>query len=340
MTNSIAAKLVQETAQKGMKSLAGFERIPGSDELEFKKGFVERYGLLTEWETFRRASLSFLRRSIRVNTLLASVEEVKKSISTKGWKLDPIPWCKEGFWISHPDRKDVGNLLEHKVGKVYVQEAASMIPPLVLDPQPGDLVLDMCAAPGSKTTQMAAMMKGEGLLIANDYRGLRIQSLGINTQRSVCTNVVITLMDGMWFKKDDIQFDKILVDAPCSGTGTIRKSLKTIRMWNPNMVKKIAGQQIRLLENAFSLLKPGGVLVYSTCSLEPEENEGIVSKLLERHSEACVEKVDLPGLKLGEPVVEFEGKKWNEQVKHTLRIWPQDNDTEGFFVAKIRKKKE
>jgi NOL1/NOP2/sun family putative RNA methylase len=226
----------------------GPESIPKTETFVFKNEFIERYSKLTDWESFRKYSLCFLRRSIRVNTLVASVDEVKKSIEAKGWVLEPIPWCKEGFWISHPERRDVGNLLEYHLGKIYVQEAASMIPPLVLDPQPGDLVLDMCAAPGSKTTQMAAMMDGEGVIVANDYKGQRLQSLGINVQRSGLTNVIVTLMPGKRFS--GLQFDKILVDAPCSGTGAIRKSLKTIRIWNSGMITKLARQQKELLDNA------------------------------------------------------------------------------------------
>src|SRR3989344_7030529 len=141
--------------------------IPTAEKIEFKPLFIERYSQLTDWEAFKNYSTSFLRRSIRINTLRGSVAEIKKDIEQKGWKLEPVPWCKEGFWISHSDRKDVGNLLEHHLGKIYVQEAASMIPPLVLDPQPGEVILDMCASPGSKTTQIAAMMKSTGLLIAN-----------------------------------------------------------------------------------------------------------------------------------------------------------------------------
>src|SRR3990167_2438036 len=205
-------------------------QIPSTETIEFKPAFIERYSKLTDWEQFKTYSLSFLRRSIRINTLVTTVKETKKTIEEKGWKLDPIPWCKEGFWISHAERRDVGNLLEHHVGKIYVQEAASMIPPLVLKPRPGDLVLDMAAAPGSKTTQMGAMMNNKGLIIDNDYKGSHLSSLGINAQRSGLTNVAITLMDGRWFK--GLQFDKILLDAPCSGTGTIRKSLKTIAIWN------------------------------------------------------------------------------------------------------------
>jgi len=265
----------------------------------------------------------------------SSKDKTKASIEKKGWKLTPIPWCKEGFWIKHEERRDVGNLWEHNLGKIYIQEAVSMLPPLVLQPKPGEMVLDMCASPGSKTTQMAAMMKNKGILIANDYKGTRLQSLGINLQRSGSTNSIITLMSGTRFK--DFEFDKILVDAPCSGTGTIRKSLKTIRIWNPGMVKKICREQKRLATTAFQNLKPGGTMVYSTCSLEPEENEGVVDYILNTFENASVEKVKLLGLITGKPVTEFENKTYNEQVKNTLRIWPQDNDTEGFFVCKIRK---
>jgi len=302
---------------------------------EFKKDFIDRYTKLTVWKEFEKYSLSFLRRSIRINTIMSSVKEVKASIEGKGWQLTPIPWCKEGFWIANPERRDVGNLLEHHVGKIYVQEAASMIPPLVLSPKLGDIVLDMCAAPGSKTTQMAMMMENKGLVIANDYKGQRLQSLGINLQRSGLTNVIVTLMHGKRFY--GFQFDKILVDAPCSGTGTIRKSLKTIRIWNASMITKLARQQKELIANAFNNLKEGGEMVYSTCSLEPEEDEGVVSWLLKKYPQAEVLKVKLPGLKTSPPIKEFNKEEYHPAVKDTLRIWPQDNDTEGFFVAKIRK---
>ncbi|MFH1275776.1 MAG: RsmB/NOP family class I SAM-dependent RNA methyltransferase [Candidatus Woesearchaeota archaeon] len=315
-------------------------QIPTTEEIEFKKDFIERYSKLTDWEEFKKYSLSFLRRSIRINTYYGTVSEIKSSIEKKGWKLKQIPWCKEGFWIEHDDRRDVGNLFEHHLGKIYVQEAASMIPPLVLQPQPGDIVLDMCAAPGSKTTQMGAMMNNEGIIVANDYKGMRLQSLGINLQRAGLTNVLISLMHGKRFHK--FEFDKILIDAPCSGTGTIRKSLKTIRIWNALMITKLARNQKELLENAFNNLKEGGELVYSTCSVEPEENEGVIDFLLKKFDNADVIKVDykkiLPGLNISKPIMEFGKDKYDERVKYALRIWPQDNDTEGFFVTKITKK--
>ncbi|NOZ80248.1 MAG: RsmB/NOP family class I SAM-dependent RNA methyltransferase [DPANN group archaeon] len=311
------------------------------EDVNIKPAFQERYAALTDWEAFLSCSLRFLRRSIRVNTLKMSVHELVARLEPE-WKLTPIPWCPEGFWIEHRkgERRDIGNIPEHSLGYFYIQEAASMIPPLVMDPRPGETVLDMCAAPGSKATQIGMYLKNEGTLVANDYTGIRMQSLGINLQRCGLTNSVATLMEGRWFKGH--QFDRILVDAPCSGTGTIRKSLKTLRIWNPNMVRRISGQQRQLLESAYQNLKPGGVIVYSTCTLEPEEDEGIISWLLHKHEDIHTEKIDrgrLPGLKTSKVVTSFGGVDFHPGVKDCIRIWPQDNDTEGFFICRLVKEK-
>jgi len=304
-------------------------------DIEFKDNFVKRYEKLTEWKTFKEYSLRFLRRSVRINTLKITIDECKKRLE-KNWILTRVPWCKEGFWVEHKQgRKDIGNTVEHVLGYMYVQEAASMIPPVVLDPKPGEHILDMCAAPGSKASQIVQYMENKGVLVANDYRGIRLAPLGINLQRCGSTNTIITRMEGRFFK--DVYFDKILVDAPCSGTGTIRKSLKTIKMWNPMMIKRLAGTQKQLIEAAFNCLKPNGTLVYSTCSLEPEEDEGIIDFLISKYDNARLESFELEGLKRSEPVLEFEGKRYDKEIKKCLRIWPQDNDTEGFFVAKIKK---
>ena len=309
------------------------EQFPNKDQIVFKEKFIERYSELTDWDEFVKYSLSFLRRSVRVNTIKTNNADIKKRL--KKWNLKQIPWNKNGFWIHRPERRDIGNTIEHHLGYIYVQEAASMIPPLILQPKPGDIVLDMCAAPGSKTSQMAQMMNNEGLIVANDYKGIRLQSLGINLQRMGLTNTIITLMPGQRFK--NFEFDKILVDAPCSGTGTIRKSLKTIRIWNAGMIKKIAREQKQLITTAFRNLKVNGTLVYSTCSLEPEENEAVVTHLLNQFENAKLEKAKLPGLKQSPCVKEFEGETYHKDINKCIRIWPQDNDTEGFFIAKIRK---
>ncbi|MBW2972991.1 RsmB/NOP family class I SAM-dependent RNA methyltransferase [Candidatus Woesearchaeota archaeon] len=309
--------------------------IPRTEDIEFKPKFIERYSALTDWDEFKKYTLSFLRKSIRINTLKKPISEIKKRMSNN-WKLEQIPWCKEGFWVEHKKgRLDVGNTVEYALGYYYVQEAASMIPPVVLDPKPGEIVLDICAAPGSKSSQMAQYMKNKGVLVSNDVIGQRLAALGINLQRCGVSNAVITQMKGE--KMKGFAFDKVLLDAPCSGTGTIRKSIKTIRWWNPGTVRHIAGMQKKLILNAFDLLKKGGTMVYSTCSLEPEENEGVVDYLLRNRKDAKVADIKLK-IEHGPAVLEFGKEKYDKSIKKCLRLWPQDNDTEGFFVAKIIKK--
>ena len=303
-------------------------------EIVFKPGFIERYSELTDFETFKKASLELLERSARINTLKISPKELIERMK-KEWEFKQVPWFKDGYFMENKKgRRDIGNTLESALGYIYVQEASSMIPPVVLDPKPGEVVLDIAASPGSKTTQMAAMMRNKGIIVANDIKPDRMKSLVMNLQKCGVQNVVTTMQEGRKFS--GYQFDKVLVDAPCSGTGTIKKSLKTINIWNPSMIKRLSFIQKKLLITGFENLKPGGVLVYSTCSVEPEENEGVVSWLLEKKDDAKIDEVDV-NLKKSKPIEEFGGENYNPEVKKTLRIWPQDNNTCGFYIAKVRK---
>jgi tRNA (cytosine49-C5)-methyltransferase len=321
--------------ENDLTPLPDVEKIRGKVKKEFEDRFASLLGA-EGYEIFLQYSLSYLRKTIRVNTLKTSVDVVKEKLQKQKFKLEQVPWCKNGFWIKG-ERTDLGNLIEHTLGYFYVQESASMIPAVVLGPEPGDVVLDMCASPGSKTTQMAAMMQNEGIIVANDISGNRMKPLGINLQRVGASNVVENQTKGQRLRMLKMKFDKILVDAPCSGTGTIRKSPDTLRIWNPLMIQRLSNQQKAILESAFMIIKDGGTVVYSTCSVEPEENEAVIDYLLEKFPEAELEEIKLD-IKRSSPVLEFEGKKFNSEIKKCLRIWPQDNDTEGFFVAKIRKK--
>lgn len=311
------------------------QKFPDADKYKFKEKFIERYSKLTNWEKFRKYTLSFLRKSIRINTLKTEVKNCLKRLE-KDWKLEKVPWCKEGYFMEHKGgRRDLGNTVEHALGYYYVQEAASMIPPVALGAKPGEIVLDMAAAPGSKTSQIAQYMNNEGVIVANDVKGQRLAALGINLQRMGVRNSIITLMQGQRYGKTTLQFDKVLLDAPCTGTGTIRKSPKTIMMWNEKQIERIAKLQRSMIKAAWHVLKPGGTMVYSTCSLEPEENEGTVNYLLENFN-AKIMPIKL-NIKRTEAVPEFEGVEYHKDIKHCLRLFPQDNDTEGFFVAKIKK---
>lgn len=304
---------------------------------DLKPKFIERYRqICPDYDAFVDYSFRYIRKSIRVNTLKIPVEELKKRMS-EDWNLTKIPWCDYGFFIENKHgRRDIGNTIFHTLGYIYVQEAVSMIPPIILDPKPGDLVFDMCASPGSKTTQIAQIMENKGLIVANDIKSDRLAALGLNVQRCGLTNCIITNMHGQAFGRKETMFDKILVDAPCSATGAIRKSFKTVKMWNPDMIRRLSATQKSLITTAFSLLKPEGTMVYSTCSVEPEEDEEVIDYLLKEFSNAKIEEIDLD-IKRSPPVTGFQNKEYSKEVSKCLRLWPQDNDTEGFFITKIRK---
>ena len=268
---------------------------------------------------------------------LIKASDVLNRLKEQGWKIKRIPFYKYGFWVEHPERRDIGNTIEFQLGYYYSQEAASMIPPIALDPKPGELILDMAAAPGSKTTQIAMHMENKGVIVANDVDVYRISALAENLQKQGAANVIITKVDGRKFKDFGIKFDKILLDAPCSGTGAIRKSYKTLETWSNSAIRRLSSLQKQLILSAFDSLKGGGILVYSTCSVEPEENELVVNYLLEKRDNAKIEKIEIPNLKRSEPFLEWKGKKLFDDIKYTIRLWPWDNDTEGFYIAKIKK---
>jgi NOL1/NOP2/sun family putative RNA methylase len=304
---------------------------------DLKPKFIERYrGICPDYDAFVEHSFRYLRKSVRVNTLKISVEELKEKMGNE-WTFADIPWCDYGFFIENMQgRRDIGNTISHTLGQIYVQEAVSMIPPIILDPKPGDIVLDMCASPGSKTTQLSQIMKNRGLIIANDIKSDRLAALGLNVQRCGLTNCIITNMHGQAFGKKGIMFDKILVDAPCSATGAIRKSIKTVEMWNPDMIRRLSATQKSLISTAFSLLKPEGTMVYSTCSVEPEEDEEVVDYLLREFENASIEEIEIK-MNRSPAIKKFQNKAYSDEVDKCLRLWPQDNDTEGFFICKIKK---
>ncbi|MBU0472185.1 MAG: RsmB/NOP family class I SAM-dependent RNA methyltransferase [Nanoarchaeota archaeon] len=313
------------------------ETIPRTEDTVVKEKFVERYKSLlgNKYDEFIKYSFSYIRKTVRVNTLKIGVSNLKKQFSDD-WNMLQVPWCKEGFWVDYKREKrfDIGNTPEHQLGYIYVQDAASMIPAVVLQPKPGEKILDMCAAPGSKTTQIAQYMNNTGVVIANDPNSKRLAALGINLSRCGVSNTVITHQQGTFYRK--LEFDRVLVDAPCSATGTIRKSLKSLAMWSPGLVRKMVSIQKQLIEAGFLALKKGGVMVYSTCTLEPEEDEGMVSYLLNRHSNAQLQEIKLD-INRSESITSFEKVDFNPEVKKCLRIYPQDNNTEGFFIARIKK---
>jgi len=310
---------------------------------EPKPLFIERMKELLgkDFENYMKILEKEPVRSFRCNTLKISPEDLKKRLEEKGWKIKiPFKDYPEIMVVeSELQPGELGRALEHLLGFYYIQEIASMLPPLVLNPKSGERVLDMCASPGSKTTQMAARMENSGLLIANEMKIGRIKILAANTERCGVMNMIITKKDGIAlcnrFKNENFLFDKILLDAPCSGEGTIRSTPRTLEMWNIKTIENLSKLQKSLIASAIEILKPNGELVYSTCTHAPEENEEIINFAL-KNFKVKVEKISLP-LKTLPGITKFGEKEYLEDVKYSCRVYPQTANTEGFFIAKLRR---
>ena len=314
---------------------------------EPKPLFVERIEKLMPEKADRDAYWEILKKrpvhSIRCNTLKISAQDLLKRLEKYNWQITQ-PW--ENFpevMIVNGDLEpgELGRSLEHLLGYFYIQELSSMLPIIALNPKVNETLFDCCAAPGSKTTQASSLMKNKGSIIANEFSMGRMRILSSNLERCGVTNTIVVKKDGRDiardFKKNEIYFDKILVDAPCSGDGTLRSSYKTYTMWNPKVIKSLAKIQKKLFLNSFETLKVGGEMIYSTCTSAPEENEAVVSAMLEEFKDQIeIIDIDLP-IKTREGITKWEGEKFDERVKLCKRVYPQDNNTEGFFVSKFRR---
>src|SRR3989338_1116519 len=291
--------------------------------------FLKRY---SEFLDARKLEKVNLLKSVRVNTLKISEKELAKMLSAEGVQLEKVSFLDFGYLIKK-SRFSLGSAPEFLLGYYYVQEAASQLPVQALNPKENDTVLDMTASPGGKTTQIAQYMNNCGVLIALEKEKHRINALKNNIERMGIKNCIVYNTDAIDAGKLGIEFDKILLDAPCSG------SFLTDPKWFDK--KSVEGfrerqeLQKKLLSAGISVLKKNGTLVYSTCSLEPEENEEVIDWAI-ANLPIKLEKIEL---KIGQPALqEFENKKFSKDVQKCIRIIPYDNNTQPFFIAKISKK--
>ena len=312
---------------------------------EPKPVFVERMRLLLDNEEdlnkFLEIAKTKPKKSIRVNTLKITPEKLKEKLEARDWKLKQLPNHPEIIIIqSQLQPGELGKTKEHLLGYYYVQEITSMMPIISLQPKEGDTILDCCAAPGSKTTQAATLMKNQGTILANDLNIGRIRILSANLERQSVTNTILTRHDAtalaQKLRKLNLSFDKILVDAPCSGEGNIRVSPRTYLEWSENMVKSLGRKQKRIASEILTLLKPGGEMIYSTCTHAPEENEEVVQYLLDNNPDIKIIPTTLP-IKSRPGIKSWKNKTFHQSLKLAHRIYPHDNDMEGFFVCKIKK---
>jgi len=309
---------------------------------EMKPLFKERMQKLlpdsSDFEKYNSIVHTSPKNFIRCNTLKISPTELLHRLKQKWNVIQPYHAHPEIMLIeSELPPGGLGNAIEHVLGYYYVQEISSMLSAIALSPKPDEFVLDLCASPGSKTTQMAALMQNKGTIIANDLKLDRIRIISANLERCGVTNTIACQKDAVVFcnniANSDFRFDKILLDVPCSGEGTIRSSPKTLLMWNLKVVNKLSRQQKKFFATAIKCLKKGGTLVYSTCTHAPEENEIVVDFAL-KNFPVKIESISLP-IKSREGVTQWNNESLSPELKKAHRIYPQDNDSEGFFLAKL-----
>ena len=276
-----------------------------------------------------------LPRTVRVNTLKADLETVLHGFEERGIEFEPLGWYEHGIKLLNVEKP--GNLLEYFLGFIHPQEEVSMVPPLLMELQPGDLVLDLCAAPGSKATQISQLMANSGHLVANDISLERLSLLRDNYERLGVLNISVTRYDGRRFPLV-CQFDKVLVDAPCSCEGVIRKDYSVLKALGKHTYWRMHRLQRAILLRAVRLVRPGGVVIYSTCTFAPEENELVVDYVLRKVEGLELEPVELQGLKHLPGLTEWDGLELSPELSLCARFYPHLNDTGGLFVAKLRRK--
>ncbi|MCX7740081.1 MAG: RsmB/NOP family class I SAM-dependent RNA methyltransferase [Meiothermus sp.] len=295
------------------------------------KAFLKRMSSLLgeEFPLFLQA-LSASERSygLRVNTLKLSPEAFQQ---ISPWPLEPIPWSPEGFY--YPAEARPGPHPFYYAGLYYIQEPSAQAVGALTDPQPGERVLDLAAAPGGKTTHLAARMRGQGLLVANEVDGKRLWGLLDNLGRWGAVVAVVSSPVENLAERWGAYFDRVVLDAPCFGEGMLRKDPEAARRWGPSTPQRAAQVQKKLLLEAARLVRPGGVLVYSTCTFSPEENEQVVAELLRRGGWALEEARLHPSFSPGVP--EWGGG--HPSLSKTARLWPHRLRGEGHFLARLRK---
>ena len=272
--------------------------------------------------------------TLRVNTIKYNIQELMKYLREKNIKFERVSWYNDALIIKNANEKEIQKLDIYEKGYIYLQSLSSMVPPLVLNPKPGENVLDLTAAPGSKTTQMAAMMKNDGYILANELDKIRCERLQYNIEKQGANIVEVINNRGEKVGEEyQEQFDKVLLDAPCSGEGRfLGNNVGTYRNWSKRTVRELAKLQKKLFKSAYTALKLNGMMVYSTCTLNKDENENVLQWAIENFN-----------VKLLDINIDFKEKMqgFNDgldgSINKAIRILPSKN-MEGFFVAKLKKK--
>jgi len=284
--------------------------------------------IIDDWDAFLATTQTPLPYVVRANTLKIEPSALQQRFEAAGIAATPHVWNEELFEMANPP----GRRIEHWLGLYYAQEAVQTLPVLALDPQPGETTLDLCAAPGGKATYIAARMRNRGTLVANEPSGRRQMSLLANINRLGVLNTMITAYQGENFPMQT-KFDRVLVDAPCSAEGTLRKESSLKSGASKGTIARLARLQKRLIVRAFDLLAPGGLLVYSTCTFAPEENEAVVAHLL-RNRSAQILPYDIP-IETSPGLTGWLDETFPAEIQHCVRVYPHHLNSGGGFLARI-----
>lgn len=292
------------------------------EKLEKQYGTKITKEIIEGYQTKRKTTL-------RINTIKSNIEEIKKELEKEKIEYETIKWSKEALIIKNEDKKTIQEMEIYKNGKIYLQSLSSILPPIILEPKEGTDILDMAAAPGGKTTQIAALTNNKAHITACEKNKIRAERLKYNVDKQGATCVFIMPKDSR-FIDDFFSFDQILLDAPCSGSGTLDYNDANIeKYFTEQLIERSSKTQKTLLSKAIKLLKPGHEMIYSTCSILDCENEDVVSSVIKNGN---IESVP----------INFEGMEelpiLPTKIFGTLCVKPTEL-YEGFFVAKIRKNK-
>ncbi len=304
--------------------------------MQIPQAFLDRMRCLLgdEYERFFASYTELPVPGLRVNTLKITPGKFQPLFP---YRLSPIPWCLAGFTL--PSDAQPGKHPFHAAGLYYLQDPSAMAPAELLAPRPGEWVLDLAAAPGGKATHLAALMANQGILVANEIHPRRAWELAENLERcGVINAAVLNENPHKLASHFGDRFDRVLVDAPCSGEGMFRKSQAAREEWSPELVQSCSIRQTAILEEAARLARPGGFLVYSTCTFAPEENELVVARFLDEHLDfSLVETGRFPGFAVGRP--DWIGRETGENnpIKRTVRLWPHLGGPEGHFIAVMQR---
>jgi len=305
--------------------------------------FLQRLRAIVPADRFGACVESFAQprpTCFRVNGLKAGDQALRDELTGLGFRLQAVPWRAATYRVEERQRRALTETSAFAGGRIYIQNLSSMLAPMVLDPRPGETVLDLAAAPGGKTLQMAAMMDNRGRISAVESVKVRFFKLKANLERHGATMVRSYLMDGRAVgRKVPGRFDRVLLDAPCSSEARFRAADPgSWSHWSLKKVKEAARKQRRLLESAFHSLKEDGVLVYCTCAFSPEENELVLDGLLKRHGSALrVEPIRLPVDNLQQGLTRWQGRELNPDLRKAVRVLP-NHEMDGFFLCRLRKK--